>query len=69
MAKRSSVKRMARRKAQNYRPRTKGLLGRSVTTRDRKRTAERPGKRVSASGRVYYERRRNRADMNPVTGL
>ena len=34
------------------------------TARDRKLTAKKPGKRVSASGRTYYERRVNRSDVS-----
>jgi hypothetical protein len=36
---------------------------------DSKRTALPSGKRVSASGKVYYENRPNRADANPKTRL
>lgn len=36
--------------------------GTSKTARDLKRRALPPGRRVSASGRVYYERRANRSD-------
>jgi hypothetical protein len=36
--------------------------GTSKTTRDLKRQALPPGRRVSATGRVYYERRKNRSD-------
>jgi len=32
--------------------------------RDKKRVAKHPGKRVSKSGKVYYERRVNRSDRN-----
>lgn len=31
---------------------------------DKKRTAKKPGKRVSASGNVYYESRANRSDKD-----
>jgi hypothetical protein len=34
------------------------------TDRDRLRKAKPPGRRVSKSGRVYYERRANRSDVN-----
>lgn len=37
--------------------------------RDRALTALKPGARVSASGRVYYENRRNRSDRDPKRGL
>lgn len=68
--KRSSIKRMARAKASSYKPRRKlTLIGTSIAARDRARHAKRPGKRVSSDGRIYYERRRNRADLNPVSGL
>ena len=36
--------------------------GTSKTTRDLKRQALPPGRRVSAAGNVYYERRKNRSD-------
>jgi hypothetical protein len=36
--------------------------GSSSTARDRARKALPPGRRVSATGRVYYERRKNRSD-------
>lgn len=52
-----------------YHPRAKGLLGISNADRDRRYHAKRPGRRVSASNRVYYERRRNRADAKPAIGL
>lgn len=28
--------------------------------------AMRPGKRISKNGNIYYENRRNRADINPL---
>ena len=34
------------------------------TARDRNLTAKKPGKRVSASGKTYYERRVNRSDVS-----
>jgi hypothetical protein len=37
--------------------------GRSHTKRDSARKAMQPGKRRSASGRVYYEHRKNRSDL------
>ena len=37
--------------------------GTSGTTRDKKRKAMQPGKRRSASGRVYTETRKNRSDL------
>lgn len=37
--------------------------GRSNALRDRARYAQMPGKRVSASGKVYWETRRNRSDL------
>lgn len=36
--------------------------GSSNKKRDRKRVARTPGKRVSKTGKVYYERRKNRSD-------
>ena len=37
--------------------------GKSSKLHDERKTAKKPGKRVSSSGRVYYEYRRNRSDM------
>lgn len=37
-------------------------IGKSNTLRDIQREAQLPGYRVSKSGRVYYERRKNRSD-------
>ncbi len=37
--------------------------GTSETTRDKKRKAMQPGKRRSASGRIYTETRKNRSDL------
>ncbi len=38
--------------------------GKSDYKRDKKRTAKKPGKRKSKSGKVYYEYRRNRSDRD-----
>lgn len=38
--------------------------GRTTIARDRKRTAMKPGKRRSASGKTYWETRRNRSDRS-----
>lgn len=37
--------------------------------RDKPRRAKKPGRRVSKSGKTYYENRRNRSDKNPSSGL
>ena len=37
--------------------------GTSATVRDKKRKAMQPGKRRSASGRIYTETRKNRSDI------
>lgn len=43
--------------------------GSSNIKRDKQRKAKPPGKRKSASGRVYYERRKNRSDKpNTMAG-
>ncbi len=47
----------------------KKLVGKSNILADVKIKAMRPGKRISKSGRVYYERRANRADINPKKKL
>jgi hypothetical protein len=52
----------------------KGLKGRTIKEevtrtgktnflRDKKRSALTPGKRISKSGKIYYEKRRNRSDL------
>lgn len=43
---------------------TEYQTGRSNKRYDDRRKAKLPGKRVSASGRVYYERRKNRSDTS-----
>jgi hypothetical protein len=43
--------------------------GSSNTAADKRRKAERPGKRVSKSGNVYYEYRANRSDKSKATRL
>ncbi|GBE19889.1 MAG TPA: hypothetical protein ENG87_02490 [Candidatus Pacearchaeota archaeon] len=37
--------------------------GRTNIVRDKKRKALMPGKRISKSGNIYYENRRNRSDL------
>jgi hypothetical protein len=39
--------------------------GRSNTAMDAKRKAKKPGKRLSAAGKTYYEYRANRTDLKP----
>jgi hypothetical protein len=41
------------------------MIGKSDERVDRTRRADEPGKRVSKSGKIYYENRINRADYNP----
>lgn len=44
--------------------------GKSNVSADKKRKAKKPGKRKSASGRVYYEYRKNRTDKKgSLTGI
>jgi len=44
--------------------------GKSNTAIDKKVKAKKPGKRKSASGKVYYERRKNRSDVpGTMTGI
>ena len=45
------------------------LTGSSNRSLDKQRRAKKPGKRVSKGGKVYYERRANRADVNKKTML
>ena len=42
---------------------TNKQTGTSSTARDKKRKAMQPGKRRSASGRIYTETRKNRSDL------
>lgn len=45
------------------------LSGGSIEEIDKPRPALRPGRRISREGKVYWEFRRNRADLNPAEGL
>jgi len=49
-------------KSLGAKPAAKKQTGTSNKARDLKRTAKAPGKRKSASGRTYYESRKNRSD-------
>ena len=44
------------------------LTGASNRNLDKQKKAKKPGKRVSASGKVYYEKRANRADVRTMLG-
>jgi hypothetical protein len=74
-AKRHTAKRhvVHRRKATVHQPSllTKGLkrLYYKSKKADKSRTAKRPGRRVSASGKRYYEARPNRSDRSTRTRL
>ena len=46
--------------------RTGEQTGKSDSVRDSLRKAAAPGKRLSRTGKVYYERRRNRSDVPPT---
>ena len=48
---------------------SKRQTGKSITKIDKKRNALAPGKRVSSSGKVYYESRRNRSDKSKKSKL
>ena len=37
--------------------------GKTNIPRDKKRSALTPGKRISKSGKIYYEKRKNRSDL------
>ena len=52
-----------RRKARTV-SRVKYQTGKTVRTRDVKRKAKYPGKRISKTGRTYWETRRNRSDRS-----
>jgi len=41
---------------------SKTQIGKSKTSYDKRKHALKPGKRISRTGKVYYERRRNRSD-------
>lgn len=43
--------------------------GKSNKKIDKRFRAMKPGKRISASGEVYYEYRRNRSDLHPAKHL
>jgi len=45
---------------------SKHRTGTSNRSKDRKRKAMKPGKRISKNGRIYYENRRNRSDINII---
>ena len=53
-------KRKGRKKSQMHQT----MVKRHNPSLDRKRKAKKPGKRVSKSGKVYYEYRINRSDMS-----
>jgi len=36
---------------------------------DKSRKAMQPGKRISRTGNIYFESRKNRSDVNPSKGL
>jgi len=38
-------------------------IGKSIKSIDSKRKALAPGKRMSKTGKIYYERRKNRSDL------
>jgi hypothetical protein len=40
--------------------------GKTIKSIDKKRKALPPGKRISKTGKIYYEFRRNRSDLNGI---
>jgi hypothetical protein len=63
-AKKPAAKKPAAKKATTYQ------TGTSNNLYDKMKKAKGPGKRVSADGNVYYERRKNRSDMpGSLTGI
>lgn len=63
-AKKPAAKKAAAKKATTYQTGTSNKLY------DKMKKAKGPGKRVSADGNVYYERRKNRSDMpGSLTGI
>lgn len=63
MKKRKSKKRQTKPKVLKV---AKHRTGTTDILRDRKRKAMKPGKRISKNGRIYYEYRRNRSDINLI---
>jgi hypothetical protein len=61
----TAVKKSAGQSALRFK-RTGEQTGRSDTARDEIKTAYAPGKRLSRTGKIYYERRRNRSDVPPT---
>lgn len=70
--KKTTRKKVTRKKTTRKKPTKKKVVrqtGKSVTRIDKKLRAKKPGRRVSKSGNVYFERRRNRSDKNPKKKL
>lgn len=57
--KRKTVKAVSRKRSSKAKKRSAAAIA-----ADKKKKAKKPGKRVSKSGRVYYEHRENRADKD-----
>jgi len=69
VTKKNTVKRTVRKTTVRKRKpvvlkRSRTQTGKSNIKSDRKRVAMAPGKRSSKNGNIYYEKRRNRSDMN-----
>jgi hypothetical protein len=62
MRKRKIYGRMKKGKSRVVKP-SKRQTGKSNLKKDRQRHALAPGKRISRSGRIYYEYRKNRSDL------
>ena len=60
-------RRRAKRRVIRHKTKKKKIsqIGKSNVAYDKRLRAKKPGKRISASGKVYYERRANRSDVNP----
>ena len=53
---------MARKRKPKVLKEAKNQIGSSDAKKDKQKTALPPGKRLSKSGNVYYEKRKNRSD-------
>lgn len=66
-------KKLSRKKSSSRKGRTVRSVnyqrGKSDKRKDAKRSALKPGKRKSRSGKKYWETRRNRSDRNPKLRL
>lgn len=62
------IKRKLKRKPRVVKPSKTQTGKRKSLKADRRRKAMLPGKRISKTGKTYYERRRNRSDLKRKSG-